>query len=188
MRIEELSIPGCQILEHSIFPDERGLFREWFKYSEVSKLHSNFNVQQANFSYSKQGVVRGIHYSISPEGQAKLITCAHGQIKDVLVDLRVGSPTFLKVEYVTLKADSGATVFIASGVGHGFIVESESASVVYLTSSPYAPKFEKAISPIDPALGINWEISSGAKLILSDADKNAPSLQEVELAGNLPAF
>lgn len=188
MKIEELSIAGCQVLEHNVFPDDRGLFREWFKAPELTKLHPNFGVEQANFSQSKQGVVRGIHFSIAPEGQAKLVTCVHGQIKDVLVDLRVGSPTYLKVEYVTLSGDSGKTVFIASGVGHGFIVESETASVVYLTSSPYAPKFEKSICPTDPVLGIDWGFPKGAELIFSDADKNAPTLHEAERVGELPAY
>lgn len=188
MSIVKLGISGCFVLEDSTYPDDRGLFREWFKAEEISTVASTFSVQQANFSYSRKGVVRGIHYSLAPEGQSKLITCVYGQVTDVLVDLRKGSPTYLSVEYINLEAKSGKTVFIASGVGHGFIVESEEASVVYLTSSPFAPDFEKNINPIDPVLGINWNIPVGAEMVLSPTDRSASSLQEADAAGSLPTY
>jgi dTDP-4-dehydrorhamnose 3,5-epimerase len=143
---------------------------------------------QANFSQSKLGVVRGIHYSLAPKGQSKLITCVEGEITDVLVDLRKGSSTYLNVEHTNLEANSGKTVFVASGVGHGFAVLSASASVVYLTSSPFAPKFEKSINPIDPTLGINWNIPAGVEMVLSPADRSASSLQEADAWGNLPTY
>lgn len=188
MKIEKSGISGCFVLEHSTYPDNRGLFREWFKADELATVSSSFSVQQANFSYSRKGVIRGIHYSLAPKGQSKLITCVYGQVTDVLVDLRKGSPTYLSVEYINLEAKSGKTVFIASGVGHGFIVESEEASVVYLTSSSFDPDFEKNINPLDSALGINWNIPVGAEMVISPADCSASSLQEADSAGNLPTY
>ena len=188
MTLQELSISGAYVAMHKVFPDERGLFREWFKADEIEKINKTFSVQQANYSKSKQFVIRGIHYSVAPQGQAKLVTCASGQIVDVLVDLRVGSPTYLKIEYVELSEDSGKVIFIPTGVGHGFIVASESASVVYLTSSGYAPDFEKAISPTDPELGINWPIPVDKLGIVSKTDTEAPTLAQARESGALPLF
>jgi dTDP-4-dehydrorhamnose 3,5-epimerase len=188
MNIKRLEIDGCFVLEHKVFPDDRGLFREWFKAEETRKLAPDFEVKQANFSISKRGVIRGIHYSLAPAGQSKLVSCAQGGITDVLVDLRKGSPTYLKVEYAQLSESSGSTIFIASGVGHGFIVETESAAVVYLTSSVYAPQFEKAICPTDPDLAINWPLPDGVGYVISPADASAPTLSQADAAGDLPKY
>ena len=188
MSLQKLSIPGAYVATHRVFPDERGLFREWFKADEIESIDETFSVEQANYSKSKQFVIRGIHYSLAPEGQAKLVTCASGQIVDVLVDLRVGSPTYRKVEYVELSEDSGKVVFIPTGVGHGFFVESESAAVVYLTSSGYAPEYEKAITPTDPELGIIWPIPLGELGVISKPDTEAPTLAQAKESGILPTF
>jgi len=188
MKVQRLEIDGCFVLEHKVFPDERGLFREWFKAEETKKLAPNFKVEQANFSISKRGVIRGIHYSLAPAGQSKLVSCAQGGITDVLVDLRKGSPSYLKVEYVQLSESSGSTVYIASGVGHGFIVETESAAVVYLTSSAYAPQFEKAICPTDPELAIHWLLPDGVGHVISPTDASAPTLSQADAVGDLPKY
>ena len=173
---------------HRVFPDERGLFREWFKAEEIASIDTDFSVQQANYSKSNQWVIRGIHYSLAPQGQAKVVTCASGKIVDVLIDLRTGSPSYLKVEYVELSEETGEVVYIPSGGGHGFIVESESAAVVYLTSSGYAPEYEKAICPTDSELGINWPLPTGEFGIISKADTQAPSLSQAKAFGTLPTF
>jgi dTDP-4-dehydrorhamnose 3,5-epimerase len=188
MTLQKLSILGAYLATTRVFPDERGLFREWFKSEEVASIDKSFTVQQANYSKSKQSVIRGIHYSLAPKGQAKLVTCASGRIVDVMVDLRVGSPTYLKVEYLELSEDSGRAIFVPTGVGHGFIVESEFAAVVYLTSSVYAPDYEKAIRPTDPELGINWPIPVGKLPIISKADAEAPTLAQANESRVLPTF
>ncbi len=188
MTLQELSISGAYVAAHKVFPDERGLFREWFKAEEVALIDKSYSVKQANYSKSKQFVIRGIHYSLAPDGQAKIVTCASGRIIDVLVDLRIGSPSYMKVEYVELSEDSGKSVFMPTGVGHGFFVESSSAAVVYLTSSGYAPDYEKAISPMDPELGIDWPIPVGLIGIISKADMEAPTLSEAKQSGTLPTF
>lgn len=188
MAILNLGISGCFQIENHVFSDERGFFREWFKSEDFAAIDCSFSVKQANFSKSKKGVIRGIHYSLAPHGQAKLVTCTNGEILDVLIDLRKGSPTFLRVEYVELSSAIGKSIFIASGVGHGFIAQSDEASVVYLTSSAFAPEFEKNLSPLDPALEISWAIPEGANLLLSPADRNAPTLNELEKSGSLPVY
>ena len=188
MTLQELSISGAYVVTHKVFPDERGLFREWFKAAEIESIAETFSVEQANYSKSKKFVIRGIHYSMAPQGQAKLVTCASGQIVDVLVDLRVGSPSYLKIEYVELSEDSGKVVFIPTGVGHGFVVQSESAAVVYLTSSGYAPEYEKAITPTDTELGIIWPIPLGELGVISKADTEAPTLAQAKESGILPTF
>jgi dTDP-4-dehydrorhamnose 3,5-epimerase len=188
MNYSALSIHGCFLIDQRVFPDERGLFREWFRSSEISEIDPEFSIEQANFSHSKAGVIRGMHYSISSQGQTKIVTCTSGSVVDVLVDLRVGSPTYLLVEKINLREDLGLSVFIASGVGHGFQVLSPSGSMMYVTSSVYSPEFEKGISPLDPELKIEWPISDKAKFILSEADKSAPSLKEAAQIGLLPNF
>ena len=188
MTLHELSIEGAYLATHRVFPDERGLFREWFKADEISSIDKSFSVQQANYSRSKQWVIRGIHYSLAPEGQSKVVTCASGAVIDVLIDLRLNSPTYLKVVYIELSEESGNVVYIPSGVGHGFIVQSESASVVYLTSSGYSPEFEKAICPTDPALGIQWPLPAGQLGVISKADTEAPTLSQAIEDGALPNF
>ncbi len=188
MTLQEMSISGAYLVTHKVFPDERGLFREWFKAEEMELIDKNFSVKQANYSVSNQYVIRGIHYSLAPQGQAKIVTCASGRIVDVLVDLRVGSPTYLKVEYVELAEELGKVVFIPTGVGHGFFVKGESAAVVYLTSSGYAPVYEKAINPMDLELGIKWPIPEGESGVISKSDTEAPSLVLARESGTLPTF
>ena len=188
MTLQELTIMGSFLSTQKVFPDERGLFREWFRSEEIATIDPEFKVRQANYSLSKRSVIRGIHYSLAPEGQAKLVTCASGSIIDVLVDLRVGSPTYLNIEYIELAEDSGKVIYIPTGVGHGFAVVSDSASVVYLTSSEYAPEFEKSICPTDSELGIDWRLPVGQSGIMSAADINAPTLTEAKKSGDLPSF
>lgn len=188
MILRKLSIEGAYISSHKIHCDNRGYFREWFKNEEPNPSFQNFEVQQANFSKSKKWVIRGIHYSLAPKGQEKIVTCVGGEIIDVLVDLRIGSSSFLAIEYVNLKEDNGDVIFIPNGVGHGFIVISNSASVVYLTSSTYSPNFERAIQPFDPELGIKWALPEGTQGLLSINDEQAPSLAEITRQKQLPIF
>jgi dTDP-4-dehydrorhamnose 3,5-epimerase len=188
MKLEKLSIAGAHLATHKVFPDERGFFREWFKYDEILAVDTAFSVQQANYSKSRQWVIRGIHYSLAPDGQAKVVTCVGGAIVDVIVDLRIGSPTYLQIEHIELSEESGNAIYIPSGVGHGFAVKSDFASVVYLTSSGYEPAFEKAISPTDPDLGIAWPLPLGVIPIISKQDCAAPMLSSAYENDQLPRF
>ena len=188
MTLQELSIIGAYLITHNVFHDERGLFREWYKNEEIISIDKDFLIQQANFSRSRKFVIRGIHYSLAPEGQVKVVTCTSGAIVDVLIDIRVGSPTYLQIEYIKLSEESGRVIYIPSGVGHGFIVESDSASVAYLTTSKFIPEYEKAIYPTDPELGIIWPIPVGENVIISKADTQAPTLVQAQESGFLPKY
>jgi dTDP-4-dehydrorhamnose 3,5-epimerase len=184
----ELTIAGAFLSSNKVHSDSRGYFREWFKSSELDKEGVDFNPVQANFSMSNRGVLRGLHFSISEQGQDKLVSCMYGEVLDVIVDLRIGSPTYLFVEKVVLKADLGDVLFIPSGVGHSFLAVSEMAAVSYLTSSEYDAENEKTISPLDPEIGIDWPVFDGIEFSLSDRDLAAPTLKEAKALGHLPKF
>lgn len=188
MTLEKTAISGAYVVTHRVFPDERGFFREWFKAEDFLPVDKSFSVLQANFSKSKKSVIRGMHYSLAPQGQSKIVTCVSGEITDVLVDLRVGSPTFLQVEYIALSEDSGKVVYIPSGIGHGFIVKSDFSSVVYLTSSVFMPEFEQSICPTDPELGIVWPLLVGERAVISQKDGEAQTLSSARNSGKLPIY
>lgn len=173
MKIQPLGIDGCFLINHDVFPDERGLFREWFKASALENIGIEFEIAQANFSVSKKGVIRGLHYSLAPEGQSKLVTCVQGGILDHLVDIRVGSPTYLEKVCIELESDGGYSVLIASGVAHGFSVPRETSAISYLTTSEFSSSFEKGIDPLDANLNIDWRLPASTGNIISRADSDA---------------
>lgn len=188
MELTPLGIKGAWLAESPVWADDRGFFREWFKPEAIfSKTGFDFSVQQANISVSKQGVVRGIHYSLAPEGQAKWVTCASGSILDVIVDIRPNSPTFKKIEYVELRSDQERSILIGSGLGHGFISLQDNSVISYLLSSSFAPEFEHAINPLDPELGINWGDNVN-NFLISDRDSNSLLLLEKYKNSELPEY
>ena len=183
VNIEKLPIEGAWIAKSVPIIDDRGYFREWFKFDEIStSLGCTFHVKQANMSSSKKGVIRGIHYSLVKEGQSKWVTCVAGLIWDVVVDLRPNSQTFKSWVGVYLSASSGDSLFISEGLGHGFISLEENSEIVYLLNSPYSPSNEFAIHPFDPDLGIDWPLSN---TFLSERDSKAPSFVEQFESGKL---
>jgi dTDP-4-dehydrorhamnose 3,5-epimerase len=178
MKLTPLEIKGVWLVESPVRSDERGFFREWFKSEEIKNATGrDFGIEQANVSLSSAGTLRGIHYSVAPRGQAKWITCVSGSIQDVIVDIRPDSQTFGKWVEVELSGDSGKAVFIGEGLGHGFLALKDDTVVVYLVSTPYSPKEEFEINPLDETIGINWGMGIN-KLKISDKDKNAPKLAE----------
>ena len=178
MKLTPLEVDGVWLAESPVWGDDRGFFREWFK-SEVIKSVTgrDFEVEQANISLSSAGTLRGIHYSMGPRGQAKWITCVSGSIQDVIVDIRPESKTFGTWIDVELKGDTGKSIFIGEGLGHGFLALEENTLVSYLVSSPYSPDHEFAINPIDEELKIEWDMNV-SKLKISDKDRYAPSFSE----------
>ncbi len=186
MNVTPLAIAGCFRAESPVWGDDRGFFREWFKAPDLSAAGVTFHAQQANLSFSARNVVRGLHYSLADEGQAKTVTCVGGTLVDVLVDIREGSPTFGVVELVELVAEQGTTVYLASGVAHGFCVTSETASLAYLLSSPYNPEKELEINPFDAEIAIPWPLTGEA--LVSPKDAAAPTLATRRDAGELPVF
>lgn len=186
MKVVERSIPGLFVLESPVWSDERGFFREWYKREDLEANGVTFPIHQANLSMSKRGVVRGLHYSIAPGGQAKLVTCAYGELDDVIVDVRVGSPTFGHVEIVHLAAGDERSVLTPAGAAHGFCVTSEIGVLSYLLSSPFNAAMELEINPFDDTLNVPWPLSGEA--IVSEKDAVATSFAARRAANELPIF
>ena len=186
MKLTPLGIKGVWLAESPVWSDDRGFFREWFKSEQIKNATGrDFGIEQANISHSSTGTLRGIHYSIAPRGQAKWITCVSGSIKDVIVDIRSNSPTFGKWIEIELNGDSGQSVYISEGLGHGFLALQDNTAVAYLVSSPFSQTDEFEINPLDEKIGINWGINSN-DLKISDKDMNAPTLKERLAEGKLP--
>ena len=188
--MEALGIEGAWVFTPSVHGDDRGVFLEAFRGAEfAADLGYRLDVAQVNTSVSRRGVIRGIHYADVPPGQAKYVTCVAGAILDVVGDLRVGSPTFGRWEAVRLDDEGRRALFLAEGLGHGFQALSDSATVLYLCSTPYAAGREHGVNPMDPAIVIGWLPESEAgEPILSDKDLAAPSLDEALRAGQLPQY
>lgn len=186
MKVEPLMIEGSWAFTPAQHGDDRGLFLEWYRADVVAETWGRtLPLAQANHSLSKAGVVRGIHYADVPPGQAKYVYCPQGAVLDVLVDIRVGSPTFGRWEAVRLDAIDRRAVLISEGLGHGFVALTDDASLTYLCSTPYNPTGEHTVSPLDPDVGIDWGV---AEPLLSRRDAEAPSLAEAQKAGRLPDF
>jgi dTDP-4-dehydrorhamnose 3,5-epimerase len=185
--VRALGIDGAWVLEPKIPADSRGVFLEWFRGAEFrDATGQDLGLAQANCSVSAAGVVRGIHYADVPPSQAKYVTCVSGAVLDVVVDIRVGSPTFGHWESVRLDDESRHAVYIAEGLGHAFMALTEGATVVYLCSAPYAPDREHGLNPLDPGVGIDWP--AGVDPVLSPKDEAAPGLREAEEQGLLPRY
>jgi len=185
--MRELGIAGAWVHEPKVFPDARGSFHEWFKGGEFEEATGHaLNLAQANCSVSSRGTLRGIHFADVPPSQAKYVKCVRGAILDVIVDIRVGSPTYKQWEIVRLDDVDHHSVYLSEGLGHGFVALTDDATVVYLCSQGYAPQREHGIHPLDPELGIEWP--SGMEHVLSEKDSAAPTLAEAEAQGLLPTW
>jgi dTDP-4-dehydrorhamnose 3,5-epimerase len=185
--MDPLSIEGAWVVTPPVHSDARGSFLELFRGDELSGvLGYRMEIAQVNCSVSRRGVIRGIHFADVPPGQAKYVSCVSGAILDVVVDLRVGSPGYGRWEAVRLDDGNRRSVLVSEGLGHGFMALSETATAVYLCSTPYAPGREHGVHPLDLALGIAWP--AGSEPVLSDKDAAAPSLAEASEAGLLPRY
>jgi dTDP-4-dehydrorhamnose 3,5-epimerase len=185
MNVIETAIPGVLIIEPKIFGDARGFFLETFQ----AKRYADFGLAQPfvqdNLSRSARGTLRGLHFQ-QPNPQGKLVSVVRGAVRDVAVDIRVGSPTFGRHVAVDLDEDNRRQVFVPRGFAHGFIVRSDSADFFYKCDALYSPADEKVLRFDDPALGIDWGIAQLGigQPILSARDQGGRSL--AELADLLP--
>ena len=187
MDARALSIEGAWEFHPVLRPDERGVFLESFKADIFeSAVGRPFDLRQMNISVSRRGTVRGIHYADVPPGQAKYVQCFDGKILDIVVDIRVGSPTFGQWDAAELDAESRTGLFITEGLGHAFCALTESVTVGYLCSTPYSPTREHGVHPLDPALHLPWPDMS--EVVLSDKDKAAPLLADAADMGMLPTM
>ncbi|MEV6209649.1 dTDP-4-dehydrorhamnose 3,5-epimerase [Kitasatospora sp. NPDC051914] len=186
MKFRELAIEGAFEITPQLHGDPRGLFTEWYRFDRLAEVVGHpLRLAQGNLSVSARGVVRGIHFADVPPGQAKYVTCVRGATLDVVVDLRVGSPTFGRWEGVLLDETDRRAVYVPEGLGHGFCALTDDATLSYLCSETYNPSGEHAVHPLDPDLGIEWPAEQPQ---LSARDAAAPSLAEALASGLLPSY
>jgi dTDP-4-dehydrorhamnose 3,5-epimerase len=192
VEFRQLSVPGAWEITPKQFGDPRGVFLEWFKGAPFAEEAGHaLALAQANLSVSAAGVLRGIHFADVPPGQAKYVTCARGAVLDVVVDIRVGSPTYGQWDSVLLDDVDRRAIYLSEGLGHAFLSLEDDSTVLYLCSAPYAPGREHGIHPLDPEIGIAWPTTardgSPLQYELSEKDSVAPTLAEALESGLLPS-
>ena len=172
MKVRPLSIPDILLIEPKVFRDDRGFFFESFNQADFEKeTNLSPTFVQENHSRSIKGVLRGLHYQLPPKAQDKFLRVVKGEIFDVAVDIRRGSPTFGKWVGEIISEKNKTQVWIPKGFAHGFVVLSEIAEVIYKTTDYYAPQFERCIRWDDPKLSIDWNFNE-EDLLLSKKDIN----------------
>ncbi len=186
MKVRPLNIDGAWEITPQQHTDPRGLFLEWYRFDRLAEVVGHpLRLAQANMSVSGRGVVRGIHFADVPPGQAKYVTCVRGAVLDVVVDLRVGSPTYGRWDSVRLDDVDRRSVYLSYGLGHGFCSLTDNATLCYVCSETYNPAGEHSVHPLDPELAVDWPIETP---LLSTRDEGAPSLAEARTSGFLPDY
>ncbi len=187
MQFRELAVPGAVEFVPKMFPDARGLFvAPYQEPAFVDATGHALHVAQSNHSVSRRGVIRGVHFSDVPPGQAKYVYCPRGALLDIAVDVRVGSPTFGRWDAVQLDTETYRAVYLAEGIGHAFVALTDHTVMAYLCSTGYHPGAERTVNPLDAALALPWP--DDLEPVLSDKDRAAPTLAEAAEAGLLPRW
>jgi dTDP-4-dehydrorhamnose 3,5-epimerase len=187
VKATELSISGAWEFVPQQFPDDRGNFLVWYDAEAFADaLGFELSVAQTNHSVSGRGVVRGVHWADVPPGQGKYVYCPQGALLDIVVDLRVGSPTFGRHEAVRLDSADYRALYVSEGLGHAFVALEDNTVLSYLCSARYAPKRERIVNVRDEELGLT--LPADLTPILSERDANGPRLAELRDAGLLPAY
>lgn len=174
---EKLELDGVILVKPKSFGDERGFFMESYKKSEFFQNGIDVEFVQDNHSKSQKGVLRGLHYQIKPKAQAKLVRCTRGRVLDVAVDLRPNSRTFGKWLKVELSEENKQMLFIPEGFGHGFVVLSDEAELIYKTNNEYSAEHDRGVLWNDKDINLDWGIDF--EPILSEKDKNQPALSQI---------
>lgn len=184
MDVVETRVPGTFLFTPKQFRDERGSFFEALRCDRVEAVTGRpFRPEQINYSVSRRNTLRGIHGVAVPPGQAKYVTCVRGALRDIVVDLRVGSPTFGAHHTTLLDAESGRCVYVPEGVGHGFLTLTDDACICYVVSTRYVPGTQIDINPLDPDLALPWGFTEPP--LMSAKDAQAQGVREALAAGLL---
>jgi dTDP-4-dehydrorhamnose 3,5-epimerase len=187
VEIRELAVPDSYALDLVPHGDARGRFTEWYRADILSEaVGFGLTLAQANHSVSARGVLRGVHFALVPPGQAKYVYCPAGRVLDVVVDIRVGSPTFGVHDSVVLDSETPRAVYLSEGLGHAFVSLADASSVTYLVSTGYSPGREFGIDPMDPELDLPWP--ADLEFEFSAKDRAAPSLAQAREQGLLPTM
>lgn len=172
MKAIKTEVDGAIIIEPDVFGDNRGWFMESYSKRKMEEIGIDIDFVQDNRSFStKKGVIRGLHCQKNPTAQSKLLTCIRGEIYDVAVDVRKGSPTYMKWTKVKLTGDNKKFFFIPKGCLHGFVTLTDEVEVMYKVDEFYSPSDDRSVKYNDPAFGIDWGIENP---ILSEKDLSAP--------------
>ena len=180
MEFEQTGLPGIVKIVPTVHEDSRGFFVENWQSKKFSQCGIDAAFVQENFSHSKQGTLRGIHYQIK-QPQGRLVRVVQGKVFDVSIDLRRSSPHFGQWTGEILSAENGHQLWVPPGFGHGFLVLSETAGFQYNCTDFYAPEFDRSIRWDDPAIGIDWPLPKGESPLLSEKDEAAPNMKDAEL-------
>ena len=175
MKVIKTDIEGLLVIEPEAFGDSRGYFMESYSQRVFDREVAPVRFVQDNRSYSRYGVLRGLHYQREPYAQSKLVSCVVGKVLDVAVDIREGSPTYGKHVAVELSAENRRQLFIPKGFAHGFVVLSDEALFEYKCDEFYHPESECGIAWDDPNIGIDWRLPK-EDVILSEKDRNYKNL------------
>lgn len=170
----DTEVEGVYIIEPKVFGDNRGWFFESYSVDSFAKIGIDTVFVQDNRSYSaKKGTLRGLHCQKNPTSQAKLVSCPRGEIMDVAVDIRKGSPTYMKHVCVKLSAENKRMLYIPKGCLHGFVALTDDVELSYKVDELYCPADDRSIKFDDPEIGVQWGVTEP---VLSEKDKNAPLL------------
>ncbi|WP_319481195.1 dTDP-4-dehydrorhamnose 3,5-epimerase [uncultured Draconibacterium sp.] len=178
MNIINTTIPEVLIFEPKVFGDSRGYFMESFRQELIEEHIGNVRFVQDNESFSQYGVLRGLHFQRPPHTQGKLVRVLQGEVLDVAVDIRIGSPTYGQHVAVKLNAENKRQLWIPRGFAHGFVVLSETALFSYKCDNYYAPEADGGVMWNDAAIGIDWLLPE-KDFQLSDKDTKHPFLEEI---------
>ncbi|MFF4173857.1 dTDP-4-dehydrorhamnose 3,5-epimerase family protein [Streptomyces sp. NPDC001744] len=182
-----LAVEGAFVFTPRVHRDGRGIFTSPLQGEEFARTVGHpMPVVQTNHNRSARGVLRGVHFTTTPPGQAKYVHCARGRATDFVIDLRLGSPTFGAWDTVEMDTESFRSVYLPVGVGHAFLALEDDTVMSYLVSSPYRPGLEQSLDPFDPDLALPWP--EGLVPTLSERDARAVGLAEARKLGMLPRY
>lgn len=179
LKVIRTEIPDVCLIEPKVFGDSRGYFLETFRQDVIEEHIGDLRFVQDNESFSQFGVLRGLHFQKPPFTQAKLVRVLEGEVLDVAVDIRMGSPTYGKHVAVRLSAENKRQLFVPRGFAHGFVVLSETALFSYKCDNYYAPDHDAGLLWNDPDIGIEWEVDP-SEVSLSQKDALQPTLKDLE--------
>lgn len=183
MKVLATELPGVLVIEPRVFADQRGYFLEIWNQSRYAEVGLGVAFVQDNLSYSTRGALRGLHFQ-NPNPQGKLVYVLQGEVFDVAVDIRLGSPTFARWTGITLSDENKRQLYIPPGYAHGFCVTSAAAMFAYKCTDVYNAVAEGSIRWDDPDIGIEWPSTD---IVLSEKDRQAPALKDIP-RGRLPSF
>lgn len=176
MQVTKTGLEGVLIVEPQVFGDNRGWFMETYSKEKLAPLGIDVDFVQDNHSFSaKKGTLRGLHFQMNPRAQSKLLRCTRGRLLDTAVDIRKGSPNYMKWVSVELSGENKRQIFIPKGFAHGFVTLTDDVEIQYKVDDYYAPDCDRSIRFDDPAIGVDWGVKDP---VLSQKDLSAPLLKD----------